>query len=133
MATRLEGAQAIRRQELLDGMTTRNGRWFEVELDKLDLWADDRRASLRMQLTEIDEALKETKREARLAPTLPEKLELQRGVRKLETKRDEAWYAYDQASREVDRQKDALLDEISRRLQQKTEVQTLFCLRWVIQ
>ncbi len=28
--------QARRRQELLDDMTTRNGRWFDTEIDKLD-------------------------------------------------------------------------------------------------
>ena len=33
-------------------------------------------------------------------------------------------------SRDIDRQKDALLDEISRRLEQKTECQALFTIRW---
>jgi hypothetical protein len=61
---------------------------------------------------------------------LPEKLERQKELRKLETKRDEAWHSYDQASREIDRRKDALLDEISHRLGQKTERETLFTLRW---
>jgi len=61
---------------------------------------------------------------------LPEKLERQKELRKLETRRDEAWHSYDQASREIDRQKDALLDEVSRRLEQKTEQETLFTLRW---
>ena len=35
----------------------------------------------------------------------------------------------DSASRDVDRQKDALLDEISRRLEQKTTCEPLFSLR----
>ena len=48
----------------------------------------------------------------------------------LEGKRDEAWRAFDQARREIDRQKDALLDEISQRLEQKLEQQPLFTLRW---
>lgn len=43
-------------------------------------------------------------RGAILAGTLPEKLERQRSVRTLETKRDEAWRAFDQASRDIDRQ-----------------------------
>lgn len=105
-------------QELLDGMTARNGRWFDTEMDKLDRWAEDRRATLKAELEKLDEALKETKKAARLAPNLPEKLERQREVRKLEAKRDDAWRSYDQASRDLDRQKDALLDEISQRLQQ---------------
>lgn len=129
----LENSQVLRQQELLDGMATRNGRWFEVEMDKLDHWADDRRNSLKTELQELDETLKETKKAARLSPNLPEKLERQREIRKLEVRRDEAWRAYDQSSREVDQQKDKLLDEISKRLKQQTEVQTLFSLRWVIE
>jgi len=77
-------------------------------------------------------AVKETRKAARLAPNLPEKLERQRDLRKLETKRDAAWRSYDEASRELDHQKDALLDEISRRLEQKSECDSLFTIRWQI-
>jgi superfamily II DNA or RNA helicase len=119
-----------RRGALQEEASERNGTWFELEMDKLDKWADDRRTSLKGELDELDQALKEAKKNARTAPTLPEKLERQKQVRTLETKRDEAWRAYDQASREVDRQKDALLDEISRRLEQKLEQEPLFGLRW---
>lgn len=70
---------------------------------------------------------------SRLAPNLPEKLEKQRDLRKLETKRDEAWRNYDAASRELDRQKDTLLDEISKRLEQSTETESLFVIRWKLQ
>ena len=128
--TALDEAQARHRQSLLEETTTRNGRWFDIEMDKLDRWAEDRRASLKAELAELDDALKEAKKAARLAPTLPEKLERQRAARTLEAKREDAWRAYDQASREIDRQKDALLDEISRRLEQRIEQEPLFTLRW---
>lgn len=129
-AATLDKAQACRRQALLEEMTNRNGRWFDTEMDKLDRWAEDRRASLKAELAELDEALKEAKKAARLAPTLPEKLERQRTVRTLESKREEAWRTYDQASREIDRQKDALLDEISLRMEQRIEQEPLYALRW---
>lgn len=119
-----------RQNELLAALATKSGEWFDTEMDKLDRWAEDRRTALKAELDELDEGIKEAKKSARLAPNLPEKLELQRKLRGLETKRDEAWRAYDAASREVDRQKDALLDEISRRLEQKTECTELFTLRW---
>jgi hypothetical protein len=99
-------------------------------MDKLDHWAEDRRTSLKTELADLDEALKEAKKAARMAPTLPDKLERQRQSRLLEAKRDEAWRSYDQASRELDHQKDALLDEISRRLDQTIEQEELFSLRW---
>ena len=38
--------------------------------------------------------------------------------------------ASDAGSRDIDRLKDALLDDISRRLAQKTECEALFTLRW---
>jgi len=126
----LDGARVRQQQELLEGMATRNGRWFDIEMDKLDRWAEDRRATLKAELDELDEMIKATKKAARLAPNLPDKLERQRELHKLEAKRDDAWRSYDQASRDVDRQKDTLLDEISRRLEQKTEQTSLFALRW---
>jgi hypothetical protein len=130
VAEALERALSARRRELLDEMAARNGEWFDLEMDKLDRWAEDRRTSLKADLDEIDQALKDARKEARLAPTLPEKLERQRAVRTLESKREDAWRAYDQASREIDQQKDALLDEIGRRLDQRVDHKALFTLRW---
>jgi hypothetical protein len=132
VAAALVEAHASRQRELLEELTTRNGRWFDLEMDKLDRWAEDRRASLKATLNELDEALKTAKKAARVAATLPEKLERQREARVIEGKRDEAWRAFDQASREIDRQKDALLDEISQRLDQKLEQEPLFTLRWTL-
>lgn len=128
----LRAAHAQRRKVLLDETTSRNGRWFETEIEKLDRWAEDRRNTLKAELAELDEALKEAKKAVRLAPTLPEKLERQRAARALETKREEAWRAYDEASRDIDRQKDSLLDEVSHRLEQIVEETQLFNLRWQI-
>jgi len=128
--TALGEVTSVRRQELLDALAAKNGYWFDTEMEKLDRWAEDRRVGLKTELEDLDQEIKETKKAARLAPNLPEKLERQRELRKLETKRDEAWRSYDEASREIDRQKDALLDEVSRRLEQKTEQETLFTLRW---
>ena len=130
LSSALESAQAQRRQTFLDETTSRNGRWFETEIEKLDRWAEDRRSSLKAELDELDEAFKEAKKAARLAPTLPEKLERQRAARTLETKREEAWRAYDEASRDIDRQKDSLLDEVSHRLEQQINEEQLFTLRW---
>jgi hypothetical protein len=125
-------SEAIARQQTqrMETISAKNGTWFDSEMEKLDHWADDRRTTLKGELDELDLAIKDTKKAARLAPNLPEKLELQRRLRTMEGKRDEAWRAYDAASRDIDRQKDSLLDEIGRRLSQKTACETLFTLRW---
>ena len=88
------------------------------------------RTSLKVELDELDETIREMRKAARLVPNLPEKLERQRELKKLGTKREEAWHNYDAASREIEKQKDELLDAISQRLQQSIERNSLFTLRW---
>lgn len=127
---RLVKAFEDQRLLLLKEINDRNGRWFDEEMEKLDHWAEDRRSSLKAELAELDEALKEAKKAARFAPTLPEKLERQRTARYIETKREDAWRAYDRASHEIDAQKDSLLDEICGRLTQRVAYDHLFAIRW---
>jgi vacuolar-type H+-ATPase subunit I/STV1 len=126
----LNDLQARRQQALLEELSQRNAHWFEIEIDKLDRWAEDRRASLKAELDELDESVKETRKAAHLAPNLPEKLEKQQSLRKLETRRDEAWRNYDAASKELEKQKDGLLDEVSKRLEQSTVSTSLFAIHW---
>ena len=113
-------------------MTLRNGHWFDTEMDKLEHWAEDRRTSLKVELDDLDEAIREMRKAARLAPNLPEKLERQRELKKLGTKRDEAWRDYDVSSREIEEQKDSLLDETSKRLEQQIANKMLFTINWYI-
>jgi hypothetical protein len=132
VAEKIKAIQARTQASTLEEMGTRNARWFETEIEKLEHWAEDRRATLKAELDELDEALKAGRKSARTAPTLPEKLERQREVRKLETRRDDAWRAFDQATRDLDKQKDTLLDDIAKRLEQNVEDEILFTLRWRI-
>jgi ERCC4-related helicase len=129
---RCEDATATEIQRIAARLSEKNGTWFDAEMDKLDRWADDQRGSLKGELDDLDIKIKETKREARAAPNLPTKLDLQRKLRQLEARRNDAWKEYDQASRDVDHKKERLLDEISGRLAQKTERENLFMIRWAL-
>jgi hypothetical protein len=128
----LDDLLARRQKAILEEMTARDGRWFDIEMDKLDHWAEDRRASLKVELEELDEAIKETRKAARMAPNLPEKLEKQQALRKLESKRNDAWHHYDAASPEIEKQKEVLLDDINLRLEQQTESQLLLIVHWTL-
>ena len=113
-----------------DEMTRRDGSWFDSQIAKMEHWAEDLRATLKAEVDDAEDALKGARRAARSAPTLPEKLELQRDIRRLEAKRDDAWRDFDRSGRDLDSKKDALLDDISRRLEQETDQQQLFTMRW---
>jgi hypothetical protein len=51
-------------------------------------------------------------------------------VNQLEAKRDQAWRAYDEAARAVDRKKNDLLDSVEGSLQQRLEMTPLFTVSW---
>jgi hypothetical protein len=111
-------------------LSATNGKWFDVEMEKLDRWADDQRKSLKAAVEELEESIRAGKREARLAPNLPEKLQMQQRVRQQEALHTEALLAYKEACAAIDARKDALLDETSQRLKQQAERQDLFLIRW---
>ncbi|WP_215844458.1 SNF2-related protein [Acidithiobacillus montserratensis] len=119
-------------QALTEEIGKRDGTWFDVEMDKLDRWADDRRLSLKAELDDLEQKIKEKRRLARQAANIPDKLERQRELRKLESQRDDAWRTYDQASRDVERKKDDLLGDMGNRMMQRTEEERLFVVRWVL-
>ena len=130
LRARLGEMLRLQQNETAAKLTARNGSFFEIEMDKLDRWAEDHRKSLKTTLDELDLKIKEMRKEARSAPNLPTKLELQRQVRQLEEKRNAAWREYDAAAQQIELRKDGLLDEISQRLNQQTSQQELFLIRW---
>jgi superfamily II DNA/RNA helicase len=131
-SVRLEHAFKQARGLVMDAATQRSGIWFDDEMEKLERWADDLRTSLKSELDESEAALKEARKAARLAPTLPDKLDRQREVRRLEGRRDAAWRDYDRAGRELDSKKETLLDDVSHRLEQRTQEVEVFTIRWRI-
>jgi hypothetical protein len=128
--TKLTEAAIRRRQEQLGEIAKRNNTWFDTEMDKLENWADDKRLGLKAELKEYDEAIAMLKKTARTAANLPEKLETQRKIRDLDTKRNLAWKAYDEAAKAVEKQKDELLDTVEERLKQTLEEKELFTIKW---
>jgi len=122
----------VNRRAIFEKLETKNASYFEGELDKLDRWGEDQRASLKLALKELEDQIKDTRRSARLAGSLPEKLKLEREKRNLDTKRDEAWKKYEQAAKNIEANKDSLMDEVEKRLKQHINEQSLFTIRWKV-
>ncbi|MEF1308298.1 DEAD/DEAH box helicase, partial [Vibrio owensii] len=68
----------------------RNLSFFEQEVNKLDSWADDLKEGLEQSIKELDKQIKQVRREAKIAPTLEEKLALQKQQRQLESQRNKS-------------------------------------------
>lgn len=128
----VRAAAETQRKVILDDMAARQAKWFDDEIDKLDNWAEDKRAGLKADLKDIDEEIKALKKEVRQTGNLPDKLALQRKTRLLEAKRDEAWRAYDAAAKDIEVQKDGLLDQVEERLGQAVSDEELFAIRFEV-
>jgi ERCC4-related helicase len=126
----LEALWHENRREIIEKISEDNSRHFDEEMEKLDSWADDKAKSLKYSLKEIEDEIKTLQKAARQSANLPEKLALQKRVRTLSDKRDEAWKSYEDAKKEINTKKDDLLDEISARLEQREEVEELFTIKW---
>ena len=128
----LENQYCKQKEEIIEVVNARNGSYFEFEIEKIDKWGEDRRSSLKLTLKDLDEQVKELKKQARQAPNLPEKLKIEKERRKLESERDEAWRNYDQAAREIEKEKDKLIDDIEQKLDQRVKEEILFTIRWQV-
>ncbi len=128
----LETNLAAQQEHILRDVNARNGQFFEQELDKLDKWGEDRRNSLKVALRELDDTLKNLKKQIRLAANLPDKLKLEKERKNLETERDNAWRAYDAAAKEIERAKEQLINQVEKQLELSVDTTELFLLRWKI-
>ena len=100
-------------------------------MDKLDKWAEDRRATLKADLDELDEEIKAAKKSARDGPDgAREAGAAARRPQAGEPSARTRGGPIDEASRAVDAEKDRILDDIAARLEQTTKQKRLFTVRW---
>jgi hypothetical protein len=128
----LQGTLQTQHIAILEALATRQAVWFDQEMEKLDHWAEDRRAGLKFDLKDLDDQFKELKKQIRQTGNLPDKLALQRKARELEKKRDDAWRAYDEAAKQIEIEKDGLLDRVEEQLAQSTTTEDLFTISFQI-
>lgn len=121
-----------RKQIILDELAAKQANWFEEEIEKLNCWADDKRKGLKSELKAYDDQIAILKKEARLAGNLPDKLAIQKRLRDVDKKRDAAWKEYDNEAKQIEKQKDDLLDTVEERLKQTIEEKTIFTLSWSV-
>jgi ERCC4-related helicase len=128
----LNGDLRIRQESVQRAISERNARFFEAEADKLDAWADDLKVGLEREIKEIDRQIKEARRAATAALSLPEKLVGQKAVKALETKRNSMRRTLFDAQDSIDAQRSELIASIEGKLQQSISETRFFTIRWSV-
>ena len=111
-------------------ISERNARFFEVEVEKLEGWADDLKLGLEREIKELDRQIKEARRGTAAALTLEDKLAAQKRIKELESQRNQKRRSLFDAQDQVDRQREELIAQIEGKLAQTTRCEQLFSIRW---
>lgn len=119
-------------QKVITENATRNRDYFDVEMDKLDQWADDMKISLEKEIKDIDAEIKLRKAEAKKILSLEAKVKAQRHIKELEKKRNEKRQTLFSAQDDIDEKKENLLSDVEKKLNQKVVQNELFTIKWRI-
>ncbi|MEC5128374.1 SNF2-related protein [Verrucomicrobiales bacterium BCK34] len=120
------------RARTLEEIAARHAAAFEQEIDKLEHWAEDRKASLELELKELDTKIREAKKESKVVSALDEKVKWQQTVRKLERQRAERRRDIFEAQDAVEDKRDELLEDAETRLTKHLDEYPLFSIRWEV-
>lgn len=126
----IEQTLTASQHELTKMVNSRNLAFFEEEVNKLDHWADDLKFGLEQSIKETDKEIKEVRRNAKIAPTLEEKLAWQKQQRDLERARNKQRKELFDRQDEVDERREALIEQLEGKLNQTVQIEDLFTIRW---
>jgi len=119
-----------RKQRILESVNIRNLSFFEQEVVKLDDWMGDLKSGLEAEIKQIDRDIKEARRTATVAATLPEKLKWQKEILDLESKRNKMRRALFDRQDEIESERNQLIAQLEIQLGQQVTERDLFALEW---
>jgi len=120
------------KDSILGQIELKNNDLFDKEMEKLDLWADDLKLSLEVELKNLEKEIKTRKTEARKITILDDKVSFQRETSNLEKKRNKLRRdLYDQQD-EIEQQKESLIDSVSAKIKQQIQTEELFTIQWSV-
>jgi len=114
----------------LGDLSSRNAHWFDLEMEKLDRWADDMKDGIERDIRELEVEIRGMKRDARQAPNLEQKVTQQRQIKDMERKLKEQRTQRDEAQDQIESRKDRLIEDIEAKLAQDVQRTELFAVRW---
>ncbi len=109
-----------------------NQQLFVRERDKLEKWAEDKLFAAEDALRNTKARLAQLKRDARRADTLQEQSDIQKEISNLERQQRRQRQEIFAVEDEIIEKRDEMIDSLQNRLQEKTDIETLFTLRWQV-
>ncbi len=132
VSRRLAAESERHAQATLSRSLEQNNRYFHEAREKLERWADDMVLSAEKALADTKEQIKALRRQARQATTLAEQHAIQEKLQKLERQQRRQRQEIFRIEDEIMEKRDQLIDQLEKRLAQRTQAETLFTIRWAV-
>jgi hypothetical protein len=126
----LSGVMAERQTHVVARAQERLGEFLNEEEERLDAWRDDAKVSFDQQIKALTKEANEKKKLARATTGLEAKLELQREAKQIQRQVDDLQHQLYTRLREIDDERERMLDEIADQLNLTPALTTLFTIRW---
>jgi hypothetical protein len=114
----------------ISGLIEENNRFFQAEREKLEKWADDKIIGAEQALSDTKNRLRSLKRETRLAETIEDQQRIQTEIRDLEKLQRRQRQQIFAVEDEIIEKRDELIEALEQKIQQTTNVDDLFIIRW---
>jgi hypothetical protein len=129
---RLAGESERHAKATVSRSLEQNSKHFHEARDKLEKWADDMVLSAEKALADTKEQIKVLRRQARQAVTLEEQHQIQEKIQKLERQQRRQRQEIFKIEDEIMDKRDELVDQLEKRLAQRTASEALFTIRWAV-
>ena len=126
----LSHALNLRQTEIVGIAQERLSSFLNEEEERLDAWREDAKVSFDQQIKALNREASEKKKLARATLALEEKVTLQREAKALQRQVDDLQHQLYTRLREIDDERERMLDEIADQLNLIPEMTTLFTARW---
>lgn len=126
----LAGVMEARQTTVVAHAQERLGEFLNEEEERLDAWRDDAKVSFDQQIKALSKEANEKKKLARASASLEAKLELQREAKQIQRQVDDLQHRLYTRLREIDEERERMLDKIADQLNLTPVLSTLFTIRW---
>ncbi len=109
-----------------------NNRHFNEAREQLFRWAEDMEVAAQKELDDTKNQLRAANRQTRLAETVKQQHEFQEQIKALERKKRRLRQKLFDIEDQIAEKRDRLIDGLEKRMQQKTETEQLFSIRWTV-
>ena len=117
---------------LLEKLENQKAKWFAEESQKIEKWAEDKIAGAEKELSDVKLQVRDLKREMRHTIDPKEQLRIQTTIQDLEKSKRRLRQRIFEVEDEILEQRDGVIADIERRLQQNTNIQEIFTVRWSV-